>query len=208
MKADQKLSRKQKLQAQNREYILESALDLFLIKGFASTTMHDIAERSEFAVGTLYRFFDSKEHIYETLLKDSYRRIITHAIDVTRENEHKPPMECLQLMCVTVLTEMYNNSRLIKLYLNNATTPGKHASCAKRKEEFKKMDDEISRLHQECIVRCMDAGCIAKGDVLAVEIGMTALIDAYVKCIADEKMDYSPEDWFNTIIEPFLKGLS
>lgn len=46
-----------------RAKILEAALDLFAEKGFASTTMREIAERSGCSLGLTYRYFGHKEEL-------------------------------------------------------------------------------------------------------------------------------------------------
>lgn len=56
MKKD-KLSRKEREQLQRRAEILQAALELFSQKGYHNVSMHEIAARAEFAVGTLYKFF-------------------------------------------------------------------------------------------------------------------------------------------------------
>jgi len=50
--------------------MLETALRLFSEKGYHSVTMHEIARSSEFAIGTLYKFFRSKEDLYRSLMTD------------------------------------------------------------------------------------------------------------------------------------------
>lgn len=51
------------------EEILDAALDLFTEKGFSSTRMVDIAKRASISKGTLYLYFDSKELIFQELVK-------------------------------------------------------------------------------------------------------------------------------------------
>ena len=51
-----------------RAAILEQAGKVFGAKGFHSTSMADIAGESGFAVGTLYRYFDSKEKLYTEMV--------------------------------------------------------------------------------------------------------------------------------------------
>jgi len=59
-----RLSRKERERLRHRREVLEAAEALFAQKGFANTTMHEIAERSEFAVGSLYNMFENKLAIY------------------------------------------------------------------------------------------------------------------------------------------------
>ncbi len=63
-----KLSRKEREQLQRRAEILQAALELFAQKGYHNVSMQEIAERSEFAVGTLYKFFNNKEKLYKEIL--------------------------------------------------------------------------------------------------------------------------------------------
>ena len=43
-----------------RMAILKAARDMFISRGFDGTTIEDIAEKAEVAVGTVYNYFDSK----------------------------------------------------------------------------------------------------------------------------------------------------
>ena len=63
-----KLSRKEREYLRHRQEILQVALKLFSKKGFHNVSMHEIAEKSEFAVGTLYKFFSNKEDLYKALM--------------------------------------------------------------------------------------------------------------------------------------------
>ncbi len=62
--------REKEREAQQRE-ILAAALSLFAERCYHNVTMHEIAEKSEFAVGTLYKFFRNKEELYRTLILQS-----------------------------------------------------------------------------------------------------------------------------------------
>lgn len=63
-----KLSRKEREKLQRRAEILQAALELFSEKGYHNVSMHEIAARAEFAVGTLYKFFKNKEELYKEIL--------------------------------------------------------------------------------------------------------------------------------------------
>lgn len=66
-----KLSRRDRERQRHKHEILIAALNLFSRKGFEKTTMAEIAERAEFAVGTLYKFFKDKEALYRALILDT-----------------------------------------------------------------------------------------------------------------------------------------
>lgn len=58
--------------AQRKLEILTVAERLFARKGFFKTGMAEIAHESEFAVGSLYHFFPSKEAIYVALMEEKF----------------------------------------------------------------------------------------------------------------------------------------
>ena len=59
---------------QTREHILETALDLFAEKGYAETTMRDIAGAADCSLGLAYRYFARKEEfilaLYERMTNE------------------------------------------------------------------------------------------------------------------------------------------
>ncbi len=51
--------------------ILDAALSVFAEKGYAGTRMDDIARRAGVTKGTIYLYFDNKEAVFKTLVRDS-----------------------------------------------------------------------------------------------------------------------------------------
>jgi len=79
-----KLSRKEREYLRHRQEILHVALKLFSEKGFHNVSMHEIAQKAEFAIGTLYKFFENKEDLYKALIleqSDKFHRALTAAIE-------------------------------------------------------------------------------------------------------------------------------
>ena len=50
-----------------RQQIQEAAKELFLLKGFNSTTMEDIAKKAELSPATIYLYFKNKDELYVSL---------------------------------------------------------------------------------------------------------------------------------------------
>ncbi len=65
----EKPGRRERERQKRIELILDKAEGLFLEKGFAATTMDDIAKAAEFGRATLYHYFPSKEAIYVAALE-------------------------------------------------------------------------------------------------------------------------------------------
>jgi AcrR family transcriptional regulator len=53
-----------------RAEILEQAEKIFAAKGFHDVTMAEIANASGFSIGSLYQFFQGKEHLYTTMISE------------------------------------------------------------------------------------------------------------------------------------------
>jgi AcrR family transcriptional regulator len=52
-----------------REVILGAALDIFVEQGFTPARLDDVAKRAGVAKGTLYLYFDSKQALFEALIR-------------------------------------------------------------------------------------------------------------------------------------------
>ncbi|MCP4422552.1 MAG: TetR/AcrR family transcriptional regulator [Chloroflexi bacterium] len=61
-------ARRQRERAARRQSILDAAKAVFAKRGFQNATVEEIANQAELAVGTLYRYFQSKEELYVSML--------------------------------------------------------------------------------------------------------------------------------------------
>ena len=81
---NEKLPRREREKLRQRNEMLAAALELFSLKGYHNVSMHEIAEKAEFAIGTLYKFFQNKEDLYKALvlkLCDEHEAAISRAIE-------------------------------------------------------------------------------------------------------------------------------
>ena len=82
----QTLSRKERDFLRHKREIMEVALRLFSEKGFNNVSMQEIAQKSEFGVGTLYKFFPHKEDLYGEILKEKIlelKQILFDALSIS-----------------------------------------------------------------------------------------------------------------------------
>lgn len=78
-------TRKERERFFRKQEILNAAKKIFAHKGFANTTLDEIAESSEFGKGTLYNYFQRKEDIYESIVMEVANRIVTAAKTADQE---------------------------------------------------------------------------------------------------------------------------
>lgn len=69
-------------QATSAERILNTALDLFAVKGYDATSVREICEAAGITKPTLYHFYGSKDGVFQALVRsgfDQYRQLVTNA---------------------------------------------------------------------------------------------------------------------------------
>jgi TetR/AcrR family transcriptional regulator len=87
-----KIPRRERERLRKRKEILAEALALFSEKGYHNVSMAEIAEKAEFAIGTLYNFFKNKENLYKALmlaLADKFHEALTKAINEPQDEIEK-----------------------------------------------------------------------------------------------------------------------
>lgn len=85
-------SRKERERQQHRQEILAVAQRLFAEKGFHNVSVQEIATAAEFAIGTLYTFFPSKEDLFFHVLAtcaDDGLALILPTLEGPDDERHK-----------------------------------------------------------------------------------------------------------------------
>jgi len=88
----ERIPRREREKLRQRQEMLDAALELFSEKGYHNVSMHEIARKSEFAIGTLYKFFKNKQDLYKALLlqkSNEFNEAITAAIEEPDEETEK-----------------------------------------------------------------------------------------------------------------------
>lgn len=156
-----KLSRKEREYNRHRREILEVALDLFSKKGLYAVTMVDIAKESEFAVGTIYKFFKNKEDIYKVLVieKVSEFHILLNNALATKGTE----IEKINLWVKEKFRIFNINKNFVKLYLAEAMSVDSNVKVG-LKTEIKKMYEDMLNSLEQIFKQCVQKGIIIKED--------------------------------------------
>ncbi|MCP4897992.1 MAG: TetR/AcrR family transcriptional regulator [bacterium] len=79
-----------------RERILRAAIEVFATKGYFASRMTDVAAQAEVADGTLYLYFEGKEHLLMSIFDDVLSRFIDRLKHEISELED--PVEKLRMM--------------------------------------------------------------------------------------------------------------
>lgn len=79
--------RREREKMRQRKEMLDAALELFSEKGYHNASMHEIARKSEFAIGTLYKFFTNKEDLYKALMLEKFDTFLEALVKAVEEPE-------------------------------------------------------------------------------------------------------------------------
>lgn len=112
---DQKLPRREREKLRQRQEMLAAAFELFSQKGYHSVSMHEVAEKAEFAIGTLYKFFQNKEELYKALVLeecDKFEALLRQALEQPGDEVKK-----LRHYVRTKVGWFQNNLPFVRLYL-------------------------------------------------------------------------------------------
>lgn len=166
----QKPSRREKEKLRQRQEIMAAALTLFSEKGYHNVSMHEIAAKSKYSIGTLYKFFRNKEALYNDLiieLSDRFHTVLSKAIE-------SPGDEIEKLRrYVQAKGEFFQDTAVtIRLYF--AETQGDSSNIIDRRDQDirKRREDILERIAKifESGIRAGRFRPIAEPYILAVSL--------------------------------------
>jgi TetR/AcrR family transcriptional regulator len=202
---DQKLPRREREKLRQRQDMLAAALDLFSLKGYHNVSMHEIAQKAEFAIGTLYKFFQNKEDLYKALvleLCDEFEDSIMRAIEQPQDEVEK------LRSYVRAKTEVFRrNLPFIRLYLAESRGASFNLKAG--------LDDEIRKRYYislGSIAAIFTSGIKNQrfkkiADPYSLAVALSSVIDAFLLLWLDAPESHPyPEDP-GTILNIFFKGL-
>ncbi|MBM4031627.1 MAG: TetR/AcrR family transcriptional regulator [Planctomycetes bacterium] len=110
----QALSRKERERLAHRREIIEAAERVFARNGYRGSTVEQIAQEAEFAVGTLYNFFESKEELYEEVLASLVEEAVSRFRErILAEPDPVKAVEALVELRVALLDEHKGFARVV-----------------------------------------------------------------------------------------------
>jgi AcrR family transcriptional regulator len=181
-------------QKENRQnQILETALDLFVKKGFAATKIMDIAEAAGMSKGLMFNYFSSKEKLYETLVRSGIQR--SKALFDSIDDE---PLAFFTRVAEMVITSAKQNSYIAKMFvLINDALRGNILI-----DELKHSQRENIRRSAALILKGQRCGTIREGDPEALASTFWgAVLGVCQLAVQDPYFTYPEPEWIVSIIK-------
>jgi AcrR family transcriptional regulator len=188
--------------------LLEAALDVFFQKGFAAARLEDIATRAGVSKGTVYLYFNSKEDVFEALVKAIPLPNVEHLRAIASDTS--VPADLMLRRVLTLLGGMLRDERMTKF---PRLIIGEGGRFPKLAESYKR--EVISRgvaIMSSIIERGIEEGRFRKIDPQHAAYGaMSPLLFTAIWRTTFERFERAPLDadaFVAQHIDTFLRGIT
>jgi AcrR family transcriptional regulator len=196
-------SSNQKLVDSRRKKIIERAAIAFRQKGVNGVTMEDIARLSRMCVGSIYRYFGSKEDLLFSFWGEFENRLLEYVIGKLPEIERMSPKEALKDLMRSYMSAVdASRDQVLILYLDARALPKAD------QEMIKKGDFILVGLFEEVISRGIKSGDFKTTDARLCAQNIKALADSWAVRGWALSEQQTAEKYIDYQIEFLLGGLS
>lgn len=197
------LPRKEREKLRHREEILAVALRLFSDRGFHNVSMQEIAEESEFAVGTLYNFFEGKESLFAALMGSCARRISDILMPILEEKvDERQRISKYIKAHEQIITDHVPS---VRLYLSQNLS----SALTVRPDVEPETDAAREAIHQklsDIFKSGMRKGIFKDTDPWIATLSLSAMLESFVFLAIKNPSRISIEDGISRIEEIFFNG--
>lgn len=106
------MTKREEQKEERRNQILEVSLDLFVERGFAGTKISDISEAARMSAGLFFHYFDSKEQVYEELVK-----LGLEGTQQSMKIEFDEPIQFFESVADMIFSAIGSNRRIAKMFV-------------------------------------------------------------------------------------------
>ena len=110
----------QYLKDEIRNKILEEALKEFRQKGYQGASIRVIAKNSNTSTGNIYKYFSSKENLYQSLIQPVYNQLMDYILQFEKV-EHNEKTEDIFYQLMEKIMEIFNkNNKELSILLTKS----------------------------------------------------------------------------------------
>jgi AcrR family transcriptional regulator len=169
--------RKERERLAHRREILEAAERVFARKGYQGATVEEIAQEAEFAVGTLYNFFDSKEHLYVEVVSEIAADFMARFEE--RVLTQGDPVGAIDALIELRLTHFEEHRGFVRIFFE--AMPGSRLDPARALPPsctalFERYVGAVTNI----FARAIEAGAFERIDPLYLTLAINGIINAFI----------------------------
>ena len=203
---DSRPEARRRRKAERPQEILEAAFVEFSRNGYATTTLDQIAERAGVTKGTIYVYFESKEHLFISMVRE-LMKVTLDAVHEIFSREEGTTGELLRELFGFIYQNIVEDRRRREVVRMLIAEASRFPALADRYHE---------EIHRPCmdmltqvIQRGMDRGEIRRSAVTEcplVIIAPIALVDVWMMMF-DERHPLDLKSYFDAHLDLVLTGL-
>ncbi len=203
-KTPEKLSRRERLNLQQRDEILKTALKLFSEKSYPNVSMHEIAREAEFGMGTIYKFFSGKDDLYRSLILQMAER--WHHTVLQALEQERDPVRAIE-KCITIHRELFfDNLPFVHLFFAG-TQGGFIDVTAAFQRDLHKFRDEYLKKLASIFERGIKANVFRDGDPHHMALALYGIILTFLFRMTEDHAGFLKGDELSSVRDIFLKGV-
>ena len=161
----------------SRQQLLDAAEQVFGRKGFHETTLKEIAELAEYAVGSVYSFFESKDHLFEQIFVRRGEEFLPGLEAILRDRGREPLAQLHDVVDFEVgfFRRHAHFGRLYLRYSSAVSLAADRAIDVAMRGRY----ETAMRLQSELFERGQRAGTFRDGDPAVLARLLSGLVSAY-----------------------------
>jgi AcrR family transcriptional regulator len=192
--------------AERPQEILEAAFTEFSRNGYAATTLDQIAERAGVTKGTIYVYFENKEHLFISMVREITKTALdtVHEMFETHEGSTADLLRAQFSFIYEQIVEDKRRREVVRMLI---------AEAPRFPELADRYHGEILRpcldMLRQAIQRGMDRGEFRKSSIVdspQVVIAPIALVDLWIMMF-DDRQPLDLKAYFNAHLDLVLNGL-
>jgi AcrR family transcriptional regulator len=201
-----RLEPRRRRKAERPQEILEAAFGEFSRNGYATTTLDQIAERAGVTKGTIYVYFESKEHLFISMVRE-FTKAAYDTVQGMYETHDGSTADLLRAQFSFIYQHIVEDRRRREVVRMLIAEAPRFPELADRYHE------EILRpcldMLRQAIQRGMDRGEFRRSSIIdtpQVIIAPIALVDLWMMMF-DDRQPLDLKAYFNAHLDLVLNGL-
>ncbi|ADU96825.1 TetR/AcrR family transcriptional regulator [Thermovibrio ammonificans] len=184
-----------------RERIVEAAEKVFSEKGFYEAKVYQIADLAEVSVGTIYRFFKSKEELYAAVLKKKLTELERR---VEKRTKHKSPEEAIKAYIETVVDFFDEERSFFEIFMREV---GSLSIIDEERFELSEWYKGYVKKLARIVSRGERRGVFKELDPVGVILAISGAVKNLLYCSMKGFVNLSSDEIKKLLVELFFKGL-
>lgn len=141
----------QYLKDEVRDKIISSALIEFKNNGYLDASMRNIAAGAKIALGSIYRYFENKEALFNTIIDPAYNRLLLYLDKIQVQINN-----CASENCDEITVYMVDILNKLTQFVKESSTELIIIFNKSKGSKFENFKDELTYLVNEIILKSID----------------------------------------------------